>query len=508
MYFPLRITLAALLGVSSLAFAQTGIPHWATHGRTSDHRGQSPAPTQPLERVLWSKPVDFMPQYTGSGALLIHYGTPLITQNNVILFPVKTGATDTFVVDGRNALTGAGIFRMKTDYSLATGTSWLPSMGPALTHDGRLYVPAAGGTVYLRNDPEHFNTPYYRIVFYGGSNFYNNRQLYSDNVKINTPIVTDNRGNAYFGYRTYGATPINLVSGIAKVSTGGGAQYRNVIQITGDPDAARIQTQCAPAVTPDGKLIYFAIQRNSGGGYLVALNTFSLATVYIRRLYDPATGNDAIISGQSTASPTIGPDGDVYFGILSNPHSQHNGRGYMLHFDKTLVTAKLPGSFGWDSTASLIHASGVPSYTGTSPYLLVTKYNNYAGFGTGDGINRAALLDPFVSQADPISGIPVMKEIYTIAGPTPDPNHNATYPGAVWEWCINSAAVDAATNSALINSEDGFVYRWDLSTNTLTQSVKMDKALGQAYTPVVTGPTGITYAINNAKLFAIGQNLP
>ncbi len=36
----------------------------------------------------------------------------------------------------------------------------------------------------------------------------------------------------------------------------------------------------------------------------------------------------------------------------------------------------------------------VPQYTGTSSYLLLTKYNNYAGAGTGDGGNRMAILDP------------------------------------------------------------------------------------------------------------------
>ena len=35
----------------------------------------------------------------------------------------------------------------------------------------------------------------------------------------------------------------------------------------------------------------------------------------------------------------------------------------------------------------------VPSYPGTSRYLLMTKYNNYAGVG-GDGVNKIAVLDP------------------------------------------------------------------------------------------------------------------
>ena len=40
---------------------------------------------------------------------------------------------------------------------------------------------------------------------------------------------------------------------------------------------------------------------------------------------------------------------------------------------------------------SLVPASAVPSYAGASSYLLMVKYNNYAGAGTGDGVNRLAI---------------------------------------------------------------------------------------------------------------------
>ena len=46
----------------------------------------------------------------------------------------------------------------------------------------------------------------------------------------------------------------------------------------------------------------------------------------------------------------------------------------------------------------------VPSYAGTSTYLLMTKYNNYRGVGSGDGVNRLAIIDPHATQIDPISG--------------------------------------------------------------------------------------------------------
>jgi WD40 repeat protein len=75
----------------------------------------------------------------------------------------------------------------------------------------------------------------------------------------------------------------------------------------------------------------------------------------------------------------------------------------------------------------------------------------------------------------------------------------------VKEWCINSAAVDPATDSVLAGSEDGKLYRWDLATNTFSQSMVLTSGLGEAYTPTLIGPDGTVYAINNATLFAVGR---
>src|SRR4029078_8456327 len=94
----------------------------------------------------------------------------------------------------------------------------------------------------------------------------------------------------------------------------------------------------------------------------------------------------------SRASPTGGRDGDVYLGVMSNP--DNGSRGFLLHFSGDLATEKTPGGFGWDYTPAVVPASLVPPYPGSSPYLIFAKYNNYAGAGDGDGVNRIALLDP------------------------------------------------------------------------------------------------------------------
>jgi hypothetical protein len=133
----------------------------------------------------------------------------------------------------------------------------------------------------------------------------------------------------------------------------------------------------------------------------------------------------------------------------------------------------------------------------------MTKYNNYASRG-GDGVNKIAILDPNASTPDFILGNPVMNEVLTIAGLTPD-SEFPFFPNAVREWCINTAAVDPFTRSVLANSEDGKLYRWDLTTNSFSEIISLTGGVGEAYTPTVIGVDGTDYAINRAVLFAIGR---
>jgi len=147
----------------------------------------------------------------------------------------------------------------------------------------------------------------------------------------------------------------------------------------------------------------------------------------------------------------------------------------------------------------------VASYHGQSKYLVMTKYNNYASVNLGDGHNRVAILDPNASQDDPvIPTMKVMRAVITQLGRTRDPSF-PTFPGAVREWCINTAAVDPFTKSVIVNSEDGKLYRWNLTTNKLSEVIKLSGGIGEAYTPTVIGADGTVYAINDAVLSAIGK---
>jgi hypothetical protein len=219
---------------------------------------------------------------------------------------------------------------------------------------------------------------------------------------------------------------------------------------------------------------------------------------------DPVNGRPAnVTTTASTASPTVGPDGDVYFGVQEQPPPAHDGRGWLLHYNSTLTKTKIPGSFGWDNTVSVLPASAVPGYSGKSTYLLVSKYNNYFHIDPdGDGHNEVAVLDPTASQKDPYGTIQTMKPVETVLSPVLDPSEGH---GARYEWCINSAVVDPAADSAIVNSEAGIVYRWDLAIDKLVEKMRLNAPRTEAYTPTVIGPDGTVYAINNATLYAIGR---
>ncbi|MEQ1517951.1 MAG: hypothetical protein ABL931_15840 [Usitatibacteraceae bacterium] len=482
----------------------TSGPAWFGFGRDAQHTAVGAVATQALTRLVWQMPIDLAPQYSGT-SLLIHYGSPVITPKNTVLVPVKTGASGAFRIEARSGANGAALWSATSDYILPKLQNWTPSYNLTLTTGNRVYAPGAGGKLIFRDDVDSAAGAMQSAVFYGADLYNAARSTYDQNVIINTPLTVDATGNVFFGFIVNGANSANLVSGIARVQADGRGSWVSASAAAGDASVVKVATNSAPAVSSDGRTVYVAVNSSvvvgQPNGYLVALDSTTLATRSKVRLNDPNKLTPAWISDDGTASPMVGPDGDVYFGVLEASAPSHNFTGWMLHFDATLGQVKTPGAFGWDNTPSVVPRAMVPSYTGPSAYLLMTKYNNYGGAGTGDGKNRIAILDPGQTQADAISGVPVMKEILTMLGPTPDPG----YAGGVKEWCINTAAVDPLTRSVLVNSEDGFLYRWDLSVNQFTERIRLNSGTAEAYTPTAIGPDGLVYSINNAVLFAVGK---
>ncbi|HEX5054843.1 MAG TPA: hypothetical protein VFZ65_23905 [Planctomycetota bacterium] len=506
-------TLCRVLAVAALCTAVAAqkpkftpapsVPFWPGYGRDPGHTAQTTTGTQPLNHILWQTPVDLQPQYSGT-SLLIHYGSPLITAGWLVIVTVKTGVSGDFQLECRHPVTGSLIWTQTTDYILPPH-NWVPSCGSTITPQNKIATPAAGGTILLREQADLPASAVTRIAFYGLANYQANPGLFDTNVRISTPITSDQQGNLFFGFRVSG-TGTGLTSGIARIDVNGNGTWVSAATAANDSSIRKVVYNCAPAITSDGASLYIGVNssNNSGGsaGYLLKLNSTTLAQQGRVRLKDVASpATDAYLYDDGTASPTIGPDGDVYFGVLENPFGSNNLRGWMRHFDGTLAVSKLPSAFGWDDTSAIVPRSMVPQYTGPSSYLILTKYNNYGGGAGGNGLNKLGVFDPNTPMVDPVSGATVMNVVIEVLGPTPDP----TIPGGVREWCINTAAIDIPGQSAIVNCEDGKAYRWHFPSNSLTETVTLTSGIGEAYTPTIVGPTGISYAMNNATLYALGR---
>jgi len=496
----MKNTIFAAIAFAALFEGASAAPAWRGYAGDAQHNAQAPASPQTLAKFHWTTQIDLFPQLTGD-ELLIHYASPMITAANTVIVPVKTGATGGFEIEALNGATGALLWRSATGYALPPHY-WTPSFPAHLTAQSNLLYAGAGGTVLERATPDQSGGKTRRLAFYGNANYDANKAAYTANVMIDTPITADNNGDIFFGFVVIGSTPLNLQSGIARIGADGKGTWISAGNAANDSSITQVAMNCAPAVSRDQTTIYIAVS-NGTSGYLVGLDATTLQPKYRAALIDPSSGEAAMIDDASSAAPTVGPDGDVYYGVLENPFPNHDDRGWLLHFDATLTTVKTPGSFGWDLTASIVPTSAVPSYKGRSPYLLMTKDNNYLGIGPhGNGHNMIAVVDPDVARPDKYSSVSVMKDVVTILGPTQFPGARA---GAVYEWCINSAVVDAASHSIIANSEDGHVYHWDLGTNALIQSLLLNAPRPEAYTPSIVGPDGTVYVINNSTLYAIGS---
>src|SRR5262249_20340360 len=72
---------------------------WSNYAHDPQHTDLSEVPSQSLDVIRWQTPVDLNPQYSGGGVLYIHYGSPIITQANTVIIPVKTGKFETYRVE-------------------------------------------------------------------------------------------------------------------------------------------------------------------------------------------------------------------------------------------------------------------------------------------------------------------------------------------------------------------------------------------------------------------------
>jgi Bacterial Ig-like domain (group 3) len=487
---------------------------WSNFNGDQQHTGISTVAAQTMDHIVWQTPID------AYGAYFLHFGEPVFTPANTAMIPVKltgSGQEDgyNFQVQGRNGNTGALLWTANSDY-VEPSYDWLPPYQPVYDSvTNRVYFAGNGGTLYYVSNPDNPGsatpTPV-QLAFYGIANYNANPGDYNSVIYINTPLTVDNSGNVYFGFTVTGSNPSGINDGgIARISAAGVGSYvltGTAVGVgTGSPALGS-----APALNSDGSILYAAMVDSNGGSYLVGVNAATLAPEYSVNLSLPNGNTGVYLINESSASPMVAPDGSVFMGVFANAYN--GSRGFMLHYSANLGTEYTPGAFGWDDTASIVPTSMVPSYTGSSPYLILTKYNNYVaaetGYYGGDGVNKIAVLDPFATQTDPNNdpnpNMLVMKEVMTITSPTSDDDYvGSGYPNATNEWCTNGTVIDPATDSVFINNEDGYAYRWNLATGTLTQAVEITDGVGEPYTPTAIGPNGMIYAINGGSLFALGS---
>jgi hypothetical protein len=306
----------------------------------------------------------------------------------------------------------------------------------------------------------------------------------------------------------------------------------------------RVALNIAPAIAPDGTI--YTIARSHAAfanrsGFLIAVNP-NLSLKWISSLnnrfsdgcgvpissggvlppngqlggcrvganlgVDPGVNHagGGRVLDDSSASPTVAPDGSVFYGA----YSRYNyAQGHLMHFSST---GAFLGAyrFGWDLTA------GIVSHGGT--YSVVIKDNQYGEVGSYCDVESVCPSDRTVANSN---GYP---ESYFIT----QLNHNlnvewrfqntntfscsrqpdssvtcvSDHPNG-FEWCVNAMVIDA-NGVVYANSEDGNLFALN-SDGTLKQKIFQQLALGAAYTPASIGLDGKIYSQNAGHLFVAGN---
>ena len=309
--FATALSCCLLVFVSERALAQS-----ATFGGNAQHTSSYSPPAQNLNAIKWTTSNDL----NNSGALT-HYGSPLVTAGNTVLVPVKI-ANDGFQINAFNGTTHAPKYTAVTDYILPAH-NWIPSYNACIATGAfgtRMYYPGAGGTIWHIDNVDS-NTPPtpVRDGFYSLAAYNSDPAAYNSTIFVNTPITADAAGNIYFGFRVQGIAPAPLSttqSGFARIDSNGNGSYVLAGTAAGDVNFSQESHNLAPALSNDESTLYVVVKTTTNSGYLLGLNPTTLQTKYSVLLRDPRNGFQAQIPDNGTSSPLVGPDGDVYFGVL------------------------------------------------------------------------------------------------------------------------------------------------------------------------------------------------
>jgi hypothetical protein len=143
-------------------------PAWWGFARDAQHSALGAIASQDLNRIAWTTPLDLAPQYQPGGALLIHYGSPVVTSSNTVIVPVKTSAAGGFRFEARAGSNGTLVWSANSDYVLPPH-NWVPSYNLALSPGNRLHAPGAGGKLLVRDNADSATGSVTPLVFYGAA---------------------------------------------------------------------------------------------------------------------------------------------------------------------------------------------------------------------------------------------------------------------------------------------------------------------------------------------------
>ena len=306
----------------------------------------------------------------------------------------------------------------------------------------------------------------------------------------------------------------------------------------------RVALNIAPAIAPDGTI--YSIARSHAAfanrsGFLVAVNS-NLTLKWIASLnnrfndgcgvpissggvlppngqpggcrvganfgVDPGVNHagGGRVLDDSSASPTVAPDGSVFYGA----YSRYNyAQGHLMHFSST--GAYLGAyRFGWDLTAGI-------SPHGNS-YSVVIKDNQYGEVGSYCDVEAVCPSDRtiansggypeayFITQLNQNLNVQWRFQNTNQFSCSRQPDGSVTcvsdHPNG-FEWCVNAMAIDA-NGVVFANSEDGNLFALN-PDGTLKQKIFQQLALGAAYTPASIGNDGKIYSQNAGHLFVAGN---
>lgn len=422
----------------------------------------------------------------------------------------------------------------KANGDFVVGPFWEPVFHGALVGDF-FYVPAFGGAVAkIRRTDGHLVK---RFQPFGASG--------NENIFVAGPLSADDDGNIY-----YNAVSLNSIapwsadvldSWIVKIQSDGRITKTSFATLTSGAPAANAQCErpfvpefptdkaptvpcgtqrpainVAPAIAKDGTI--YTISRahfSDRYGYVVAI-TPDLKPKWIASLRDRlqdgcgvlvpygdekvecrpgmAQGVDPFtnslpagrVTDDSTSSPTVAPDGSVFYG----GNSQYNCyRGHLFHFSPA---GEFVGSYGngWDQTPAI--------YTHNGTYSVLLKENHYPA----PNCKVDYYITQLNSQLKPEWKFKSRNQLSCKREDDGTLSCKKDHPNG-FEWCVNAVAID---KDGLIyaNSEDGNLYVIGQG-GKLKNKLFLKLAVGAAYTPMTLGPDGKIYAQNAGHLFVVGN---